>query len=198
MKKYILLLFSALALAFNQQATAQETEYKTHTIRVNLPAYLLGEINGQYEYRFNKRFGVNFFGGIKDYDFFLTDISFENNIGSLTNYYTGAELRVHGIRIFELDIFLAPFIKYSRNIGQNARFNTWEGSPTASSFTDYYLYMGMAGGFKYDISDHMVVELFGGVGRGIYGMVRDQDGMQLFPNQARFDFRIGLLLGYKF
>jgi hypothetical protein len=198
MKKYILLLTCVIALSFNQQVMAQEPAYKSHTIRMNLPVFLFGEINGQYEYRLNNRFGLNMFGGIKDFDFFLSEFSFNNRIESLTNYYTGVELRVHGIKLFEVDLFLAPFVKYAHNAGNSATFGSWEGSPSVTSFTDNYLYMGMAAGFKYDITDQMVVELFGGIGRGIYGVVRNQDGLQLFPNQGRFDLRMGLLLGYKF
>jgi hypothetical protein len=197
MKNFKYFLLGMIWIGAITYSTAQQNRDYKYTFRMNLPAYLAGEVNGQFEFHLNNRLGLNVFSGVRSFDLFYGDFS-NINPDFLTNYYTGLELRIFGVEYMDVGLIFTPYIKYSRNIGGPTSFFGWENDPFASSFTDQYLFMGMGMALRTELSDHMFIEVFGALGRGIYGVVRDQDGQQLFPNRSRFDFRIGALIGYMF
>lgn len=167
------------------------------SVRGNAFGYFVGEINAQVEYRVNENFGINFFGGARPFELNYLDEDFSK----LANRFLGLEARVYTKDIAGLHPFLFPYLKYSyyRGVVTSEGIDN-NGNPVfpTQNITDHYVYIGLGFGFREQLSDHFFTEVTFALARGVYGNIRDGDGLRIIPERSRLDARFGVLLGYTF
>jgi hypothetical protein len=191
MKKYFTIA-SVLFLGIFAHQTQAQSEW---AVRGNAFGYFVGELNAQVEYRPSANFGINVFGGARPFE--LSYLDDDLDASRLANKFVGLEARIYTKEIAGMNPFLMPYIKYSYYNGDYSTA-TPAGNFQTRQVTDHYVYMGLGAGLRQQLAEHFFTEVTFSLARGVYGNIRDQDGLRIIPESARFDVRIGVLFGYTF